>query len=123
MALCDSCGIFKYLFIYIFQTCVAIAPGGCTLGTATTTSLYPNTETSTDSNLSSSTTEGVTPPQICPEGFWGNIPHEYRCDAFYMCAGGNAILLTCSAGFEFDPVLAVSFILYSFHFITASRAN
>ena len=61
-------------------------------------------------DISDSTTSTEAPPNRCPVGAWGNIPHEYRCDSFYMCAAGNAIQLFCSDGFEFDPELAVSLI-------------
>lgn len=40
--------------------------------------------------------------EICPPGVFGNVPHPNRCDAFFMCAGGTAIELRCTEGFEFD---------------------
>ncbi|CCU56346.1 unknown similar to AcMNPV orf145 [Mythimna separata entomopoxvirus 'L'] len=42
--------------------------------------------------------------KICPEGVYGNIPHPTDCNRFYLCAAGNAILLRCPKGEEYDPI-------------------
>ncbi|CCU56371.1 unknown similar to AcMNPV orf145 [Mythimna separata entomopoxvirus 'L'] len=45
--------------------------------------------------------------KICPIGYFGNIPHPTNCNQFYVCVNSdkdNAILLTCSKGFEYDPI-------------------
>lgn len=91
--------------------CVEIGPGGCTLGDTTQTTVL-NTESTMTQNpesttMSSTTSIDSTTPEICPPGSFGTRPHPERCDAFYMCAAGNAIKLFCSEGFEYDDVAGV----------------
>ncbi|CAH2056510.1 unnamed protein product, partial [Iphiclides podalirius] len=79
-------------------TCVLISDSGCTA----------LKERTTITNAPESTTpevETTTGNAICPPGVFGNVPHPEKCDSFYMCAGGIAIPLYCSNGFEFDPAL------------------
>ncbi|XP_022816848.1 mucin-5AC-like [Spodoptera litura] len=49
------------------------------------------------------TTYGTTTEApICASDMFGNVPHPDRCEIFYLCSGGNALLFTCSEGLEFD---------------------
>lgn len=73
-------------------------------------------QTSSDSEIDRITTENIETTQridattvapICPPGKFGNAPHPEQCDSFYMCAGGIAIQLYCSIGFEFDKHVEV----------------
>uniref|UniRef100_A0A2H1VW49 SFRICE_008059 n=1 Tax=Spodoptera frugiperda TaxID=7108 RepID=A0A2H1VW49_SPOFR len=88
------------------KMCVPIAEGGCTLSqgstpggeTPDTTTLAPTTVPEDNPN-DGTTTESP----FCPSGVFGNVPHPDRCDAFYFCSGGNAYLVTCSEGHEYDP--------------------
>ncbi|XP_022816849.1 uncharacterized protein LOC111349831 [Spodoptera litura] len=94
-----------YEFDATVGNCVAIAPGGCTLGPVTGSTTLSTTDSSTTpigstTDSSVTTTEG---PEICPIGVWGNVPHPTLCNSFYVCAAGSAIQLFCSEGFEFDP--------------------
>ncbi|CAG9794248.1 unnamed protein product [Diatraea saccharalis] len=74
--------------------------------TLTTTKLFTEDSTGTEDFVSSTmqpTTPSTSVPPICPPGTFGNIPHPVLCNSFFMCAGGSATLLNCTAGFEFDP--------------------
>lgn len=85
--------------------------------TDTNTELIESTTQSIDSTTQSAITEAVetttnsvetTTAAICPPGYFGNVPHPYRCDAFYMCTGSMSLLLTCGEGFEYDDNEKVS---------------
>lgn len=114
-------GLINLKILFLFQTCVEIAEGGCTLGKVTNTTpaaveTTPAAIVTTAAPVETTTKSDVTTPApLCPLGVFGNVPHPDRCDAFYMCAGGQAILLTCTDGHEFDPdlrVREVSFIVF-----------
>ena len=99
----------------LFQDCVFITEGGCTLGqnTATTpkgTDEDSNSVEDTTTAVSSTTekAEVTTPAPVCPPGIMGNVPNPDHCGSFYMCTNGIAIPLQCNAGFEFDPEVKVS---------------
>ncbi|KAJ2939325.1 hypothetical protein O0L34_g13422 [Tuta absoluta] len=62
----------------------------------------PEVATEKDDLVSTTTEEAVTPP-ICPDGYFGSVPHPEECDTYFMCSGWMPIQLRCSAGFEFDP--------------------
>ncbi|CAH1643057.1 unnamed protein product [Spodoptera littoralis] len=102
------------------KLCVQIAEGGCTMSKATTpggettaqdvtTTTAPETSeryvTQAGPELVVMTTvadDTTTEAPICTPGMFGNLPHPDRCDAFYLCSGGNALLFTCRDGLEFD---------------------
>ena len=113
---------------YGFQDCVVIAEGGCTMGSHTVSTpedTQPDVTTTTvaDTTKPSSTLappptvedsdEDIDPDVVCPPGVHGNVPHPDRCDAFFKCTAGQAILLKCNEGFEFDSVLRVSCVIYT----------
>ncbi|KAF9797981.1 hypothetical protein SFRURICE_020747 [Spodoptera frugiperda] len=102
------------------RECAMIAEGGCTLGSQTTpatdatTTVSSGTTTDEDPGLPddgnggedenvTTTVAPTTESPICPPDVFGNVPHPDRCDAFYFCSGGNAYLVTCSEGHEYDP--------------------
>ncbi|RVE43278.1 hypothetical protein evm_012069 [Chilo suppressalis] len=89
-------------------TCVRIAPGGCTLGQATTDGIEEptimTTGSTTTQNFDTTTLTITTDSPICPPGFNGNVPHPQRCDAYFICNWwGIASKVYCSVGFEFHP--------------------
>ena len=90
---------------FLFQTCVEIEEGGCTLGDSSKTTPEPL-----------ETTTVTTPAPLCPPHVFGNVPHPEICQSFYMCAAGQAILLTCNEGREFDPVVGVSDAIFTLTF-------
>ncbi|XP_046974664.1 mucin-5AC-like [Vanessa cardui] len=82
---------------------------GTTVDSAdTTTGVTGTTVDSVDTTTGESGTTGApevtTPPNICPPGVFGNVPHPELCDVYYMCMAGIPTLLPCSEGYEFDPV-------------------
>lgn len=88
--------------------------------TVVTTSNYISTtdaitaDSITTTNIPSTTeiTVETTTPGICPDNFFGNIPHPELCNSWYLCAGGMPIQLFCSDGFEYDPIQGVSTITF-----------
>ncbi|QHB21747.1 chtBD2 [Artaxa digramma nucleopolyhedrovirus] len=36
------------------------------------------------------------------KNLWGNYPHPTNPQAFYMCIGGNAVLVFCTTNYVFD---------------------
>lgn len=45
---------------------------------------------------------------LCPDGFFGNVPHPVYCNSFYLCTGGIAVQLFCRDGYEYNEIIAVS---------------
>lgn len=78
---------------------------------ATDANLQSTTENNVHTTTLQTTTiidESTTAKTMCPPGTFGNVPHPYQCDAFFMCMGGVAVPLFCRTGEEFDPVTRVS---------------
>ncbi|CAH2988058.1 unnamed protein product, partial [Chilo suppressalis] len=67
------------------RTCVAIAPGGCSMSTVAPFGLSKNEER-----------------KICPEVISTVVPHSDICNAYYVCEQGVHTQLYCSRGYEFD---------------------
>ncbi|CAH1643056.1 unnamed protein product [Spodoptera littoralis] len=74
------------------------APETTTLAPTTASDDIPDDGTTTEAFI-----DTATQAPICAPGVFGNVPHPDRCDAFYLCSGGNALPFTCGEGLEFDP--------------------
>ncbi|AXU41669.1 ChtB2 [Spodoptera eridania nucleopolyhedrovirus] len=46
--------------------------------------------------------KGTVTTNVCKVGVFGNVPHYYRCNAFYLCSGGVATRYTCSINLCFN---------------------
>ncbi|KAI5634700.1 chitin binding peritrophin-A domain-containing protein [Phthorimaea operculella] len=80
----------------------------------TTQSVVTENEETTPNIQSTVETEGTTvqpTPVICPDGYFGSVPHPERCDAYFMCTGWDPILLFCPSGNEFDPAAGTCVVI------------
>lgn len=49
--------------------------------------------------------KGTVTTDLCRVGVFGNLPHYYRCNTFYLCSGGgNVLKFTCSEGLCFNDI-------------------
>lgn len=78
---------------------MAVAEGGCTLGSATSPE-HDIAHNDESSSPESATVE--TPEPICPPNSWVNVPHPTQCNAYYMCVGGIPMLRECTTGTAFS---------------------
>ncbi|VVC89704.1 unnamed protein product, partial [Leptidea sinapis] len=100
----------NFEYDHTVRGCVAISDSGCFASRNVSSTTLVNQQAESTTN------------DVCDEVVTGHVPHPERCDAFYLCMAGEAFLVTCSNGFEYDHT-EMRCIEISENGCTASLAN